>query len=181
VIGGEAEVIRSATIALAALMASSIGLVLLAGYASVLSDRSYYAYGDIEAKNEPINIIVHPVKVSMSAGSQGVKKDLLMTIVAQDDVENLKLLVRWVDAAQIARYFDYINIILFGEDGQIKGMLTPRKPTAMITIDHDDILSGNNDGVPGYNITAVIYYEVKEGYLFSDLPLVFNVKLLQTS
>ena len=172
---------KSTTLALAVLVASSIGLVVLAGYASVLSDRSYYAYGDVKAENEPVNIIVHPVKVSMSSGSQGTKSSLLMTIVAQSDVENIKLLVRWVNAGQVAGYFDYINIMLFGEDGQIKGMLTPRKPTAMLTIDHDDIVFGNTHGVPGYNITAVIYYEVKEGYLFSDLPLVFNVKLLQTS
>jgi len=158
-------------------VAAAAALALVAAYASVTSDRSYYAYGDITAANESINVKVYAKSFSLSAGGQGTQNFTNFTeIVRQGDVQNVKLLVRWVNAKQAARYFDYIQILLVDDNDQVKGLLTPRKPAAMLTFDDDDFGSDN-----AINITAVVYFEGKEGMMFQNLPLIFNVKLLQTS
>jgi hypothetical protein len=78
------------------------------------------------------------------------------------DVENVKLLVKWVNAKQFAPYFDYVKIALVlanvskgighscslvvntwyenitVEGGQVKGYVSIRKPETIITIDKDD-------------------------------------------
>jgi len=162
---------------LLALVAAAAALALVAAYASVTSDKSYYAYGDITADKEAVDIKVYAKTFSLPAGSQGTKSFTNFTeIVRQGDVQNVKLLVRWVNAKQVASHFDYIQILLVDDNNQVKGLLTPRKPAAMLTFDNDDFGSDN-----AINITAVVYFEGKEGVMFQNLPLIFNVKLLQTS
>jgi len=214
---------------LVALVAAAAALALVAAYATVNSDRSYYAYGDITSKNEAVNIKVNRDSFTLSAGGQGaallgkegkvtgnnsasnsLNGEPFILVERQGDVENVKLLIRWVNARQVARYFDYVKILFIlankqlvtetsGGDtyyyekavvsgGQVKGFVTLRKPVTIITLDDNDFnfgnLSGNADQWVNNTkavIFAKVYYEGKEGMMETNLPLIFNVKLLQTS
>jgi len=165
---------------LLALVAAAAALALVAAYASVTSDRSYYAYGDITSQNEAVNIVVSRAQFTLNgAGDQGTSSATLFYVKNQSDIENVKILVRWVNAKQVAKYFDYIRILLNGtDDAQVKGYLDPKHTATIITLDAEDLKNGGNDG---YQIDAVVYWEAKEGMMFQNLPLIFNVKLLQVS
>ncbi|RUM47266.1 MAG: hypothetical protein DSY37_03180 [Hyperthermus sp.] len=164
---------------LAALAASAIALALFTGYASVTSDRTYYGYGDVSVKNEPVNVVVSPfsfpgANASLSSGGQGVfKKPDWIRVVNQSDVENVKLEIDWVNANQAANYFDYARILVTGPNGQVKGYLSLQHGKAWITLDAEELREGAVLG-------AVMYYEVKEGVLASRLPLVFKVRVVET-
>jgi len=168
---------------LLALVAAAAALALVAAYASVTSDRSYYAYGDITADKEAVDITVSRADFTLNgAGDQGKDTKLLFKVKNQSDIENVKIRVSWVNAKQVAKYFDYIRILLKGVDknnnAQVKGYLDPEHTSTIITLDADDLGNANADG---YHVEAVVYWEAKEGMMFQNLPLIFNVKLLQVS
>jgi len=217
---------------LVALVAAAAALALVAAYATVNSDRSYYAYGDITSANEAVNIKVYRGHFALPAGGQGAAilgevgnitanvtngvpiAHPFMIVKRQGDVENVKLLIRWVNARQVAHYFDYVKILFISaakagqysfndgtndiyfenatlNGGQVKGFVTLRKPVTIITLDNndfnfDDLLNQNVSSGSWENNTmavlyAKVYYEGKEGMMETNLPLIFNVKLLQTS
>jgi len=213
---------------LVALVAAAAALALVAAYATVNSDRSYYAYGDITSANEAVNIKVYRDSFTLSAGGQGVdyfgRGGILysnksgvtpnphatwLLVERQGDVENVKIRIEWVNAKQVAHYFDYVKILIqLGKltvdnassndmnvsadfsNPQVKGLLTLRKNTAIITLDDNDFTKitihhyrgGTSDLViNAAPLRLVVYYEGKEGMMETNLPLIFNVKLLQTS
>jgi len=161
---------------LVALVAAAAALAMLAAYATVNSDRSYYAYGDITADNESVNILITNPEPKISAGGQGVMNLFWANISKGDDVENVKLMFRIVNVWQLRAYLDYLKIVLNDTSNQVKGVITLRHPVDIVTLDSDDF---NSDG--WCNISATAYYEAKEGMLFSNLPVIVQVKLLQTS
>jgi len=166
--------------ALVALVAAAAALALVAAYATVNSDRSYYAYGDITSANEAVNISVTPFDLpdskGLSAGGQGMFQVAdWIKVTNQSDIENVKLLIRWVNYKQFKPYFEYIKILLNDSTGQIKGYVDLKHPKTIVTIDAEDF------GTDGYSMGAIVYYELKEGKMMTDLPFIFNIKLLQSS
>jgi len=169
---------------LVALVAAAAALAMLAAYATVNSDRSYYAYGDITADKEAVNIIVNEQHKGLSAGGQGVLNLFTVNVTKNDDVENVKLMFRIVNVWQLRAYLDYLKIVLNDTSGQVKGVLTLRKPVDIVVLDTDDFKAnadGGDDNDNSIVLYGTAYYEAKEGMLFSNLPVIVQVKLLQTS
>jgi len=166
---------RLSTVALVGLVLAAVGIALLLGYASVRSERSYYAYGEVSARNESVNVVVEPAEIVASSGAQGVNVSFGIRVVKGSDVENVKLLFVLVNVGQLEEYLDYLSIVLNDSSGQVKGVLSFDHPNATVVLDSDDF-SGDV-----CNITGVAYYEVREGALFTRLPLLVEARVLEVS
>ena len=166
------------TLALAALIAVTAAFAIFAAYATVQSDEKYYVYGSATVNHEPVSIQANSnFALSLAAGDQGTNKELLMTVTKDGSINSVKISVKLTNVAQLRGYFKYLKILLKDStSGEIKGMITLNKPTAVLTLDSQDFDSNGNA-----EIYAITYYELADHKLFDNVPLLFQVNLLQES
>ena len=166
------------TLALAALIAVTAAFAVFAAYATVQSDEKYYVYGSATVNHEPVSIQVKKAfNLNLAAGDQGTDTQWLMNITKDSNINSVKISVKLTNVAQLRGYFKYLKILLKDEaSGEIKGIITLNKPTAVLTLDNQDFDSYNNA-----KITAIVFYELADHKLFDSVPLLFQVNLLQES
>ena len=167
---------RSVTLALVALVASAAALALLAGYASVVGDRTSYVSGIISTTSKAIKIDYpkQEFQISTAAGDQGHTKGPLFVIEKNSNITDVKLVVKLVNANQIARVTKYFDLLLEANN-QTLGYLSPSHPVAILTLDSKDFKNNN------VTVNGELFYEFKEGVYVDKLPILIQVQEAQSS
>ncbi|BES81935.1 hypothetical protein [Pyrodictium abyssi] len=100
---------RPTALALAGIVASAAALALLAGFATTQSPlNSFYATGTAQAVQEPIDVESHlDTAIAPAAGAQGAKDMGYVVVPVGSQVDDVKLLVKIANAAQLKPYFKY--------------------------------------------------------------------------
>ncbi|BES80463.1 hypothetical protein [Pyrodictium abyssi] len=185
---------RYSALAIAGILASAAALALLSGFATTKSLlNSFFATGIADVASEPIDVKNDLTNLTPAAGAQGHVDLGNITIYARKDVNITKLEIRVANAKQLAPLFDYfmVKFTTWDMKGTVsesddvlleeKGYATLWKP-AVIILDHEDFNTDlNSDGNKDAKIKVEVFYEVREGMLFDNVPVLLNIKVLSTS
>ncbi|BES81132.1 hypothetical protein [Pyrodictium abyssi] len=144
---------RYTTLAIAGIIASAAALALLAGFATTQSPlNSFYATGTAEAVSEPIDVVSKlNTNIAPAAGAQGSEDMGFVLVPVRADVNDVKLLVKIANAAQLRPYFKYLQLQItsafntnesaIGNYSEIKAVLSLQKPKAVIILDAEDLFN----------------------------------------
>ena len=172
---------REMVLAIAGLVAGAAALALLAGFATTQSPlSSFYATGTAQAVSEPVDILnpTNVININAAAGAQGMGTQNKVVAIKRYAQVNVTKLEVWIDnVPQLRQYFKYLTLILYkeGTNKEIKAVLTLDDPKKIIVIDNDEWV---NDW---YNLSAEVRYELPEGLLFDNVPLILHFQILSVS
>ncbi|RUM46933.1 MAG: hypothetical protein DSY37_04150 [Hyperthermus sp.] len=130
--------------------------------------------GEISAPTEPVSAATDVLRITTVAGASGrfVHSNWL-TLSPGPGISAVKLALKLTNADQLKQYLNSLDIMV-GRGRMIKAVISLDSPYATMTLDSDDLATGGS-------MDAIVYYDVKEGALFTTVPIIVDVQVLEVT